>query len=382
MNSKMLPHWTVSLEGGPRRVNHAAVIVDHRIFMFGGYCMGEDYKQQRPIDVHVFNTYSYRWKKIISKQADELTEIPYMRYGHAAVTIGEIAYLWGGRNDSDGACNKLFSFNTCTGKWSKEKVNGSYPGARDGHAMCVVKGNIYMFGGYEEVAEQFSNEMYKLDMNGMIWLLIHHLEGHPANWRDFHTLTSCGDLIYVFGGREDLNGPIHRRQEVYDNALKVFCTRTKTWFEPVHVDSKRPVGRKSHSAFVYKGCLYIFGGYNSVYNQHFNDLWKYDPETRRWSEIRTIGNRPNPRRRQCVCLFEDRLFIFGGTSPASECGGQLLGTDELHDHHDTHTLDFSPSLKTLCIMVIVKHKLNQLSLPAPLRWEIKMAVTPNNITRL
>jgi len=52
----MLPRWTVSLEGGPRRVNHSAAIVGHRIFMFGGYCVEDDYDQPTPIDVHVFNT--------------------------------------------------------------------------------------------------------------------------------------------------------------------------------------------------------------------------------------------------------------------------------------------------------------------------------------
>lgn len=47
--------WTVHLEGGPRRVNHAAVAVGHRVFSFGGYCSGEDYETLRQIDVHIFN---------------------------------------------------------------------------------------------------------------------------------------------------------------------------------------------------------------------------------------------------------------------------------------------------------------------------------------
>ncbi|XP_026692479.2 kelch domain-containing protein 3 [Ciona intestinalis] len=376
----MLPRWTVSLEGGPRRVNHAAVIVNHRIFMFGGYCMGEDYNKLRPIDTYALNTYSYRWCKISSNQKDN-DEIPFMRYGHAAVAIGEVAYLWGGRNDSEGACNKLYCFDTDNLHWTKLNVQGNCPGARDGHAMCVVNGNIFMFGGFEELAEQFSNEMYMLDVSTMTWVFITEMEGKPANWRDFHTLTSSGDMIYVFGGREDLNGLLYTRHEVYDNTLKVFCTRRKKWFEPVHTDSKRPVGRRSHSAFVYKGCLYIFGGYNSIYNKHFNDLWKFDPETRRWSEVETLGKSPQARRRQCACLFEDRLFIFGGTSP-SETGvmSHLLGNDVLLDHNDTHILDFSPSLKTLCMLSVLKHNLNQSWLPAPIRWEIKMMVTPNSLT--
>lgn len=48
--------WTVHLEGGPRRVNHAAVAVGHKVYSFGGYCSGEDYDTLRQIDVHVFNT--------------------------------------------------------------------------------------------------------------------------------------------------------------------------------------------------------------------------------------------------------------------------------------------------------------------------------------
>ena len=48
--------WTVHLEGGPRRVNHAAVSVNDKIFSFGGYCTGDNYKDTRPIDIFVLNT--------------------------------------------------------------------------------------------------------------------------------------------------------------------------------------------------------------------------------------------------------------------------------------------------------------------------------------
>lgn len=48
--------WTVHLEGGPRRVNHAAVSVADKIYSFGGYCTGDDYRNKRPMDVHVLNT--------------------------------------------------------------------------------------------------------------------------------------------------------------------------------------------------------------------------------------------------------------------------------------------------------------------------------------
>jgi hypothetical protein len=52
--------WTVHIDGGPRRVNHAAVCVGDRIFSFGGYCTGDNYKDAMPIDVFVLDTRTYR----------------------------------------------------------------------------------------------------------------------------------------------------------------------------------------------------------------------------------------------------------------------------------------------------------------------------------
>ena len=38
--------------------------------------------------------------------------VPYMRYGHTASLIGTKVYIFGGRNDQDGACNTLYCFDT------------------------------------------------------------------------------------------------------------------------------------------------------------------------------------------------------------------------------------------------------------------------------
>ncbi len=37
-------------------MNHAAVAVGDKIYSFGGYCTGDDYKRKRPMDVHVLQT--------------------------------------------------------------------------------------------------------------------------------------------------------------------------------------------------------------------------------------------------------------------------------------------------------------------------------------
>lgn len=163
------------LEGGPRRVNHAAVAVGHRVYSFGGYCSGEDYETLRQIDVHIFNAVSLRWTKLPPVRPavrGQVPVVPYMRYGHSTVLIDDTVFLWGGRNDTEGACNVLYAFDVNIHKWSTPRVSGTVPGARDGHSACVLGKTMYIFGGYEQLADCFSNDIHKLDTSTMTWTLI------------------------------------------------------------------------------------------------------------------------------------------------------------------------------------------------------------------
>lgn len=380
--------WIVHLEGGPRRVNHAAVAVGDKIYSFGGYCTGEDYKIQRPMDVHILDSVSLRWiaLSIPESGSQQYFSAPFQRYGHTAVPYGELIYIWGGRNDIS-ACNQLFCFNTVTLQWSKPKTQGQAPGARDGHSSCVINSKMYIFGGYEEELDQFSQDVYVLDFKTMIW---HHIKakGRPPRRRDFHSATAIGQYMYIFGGRGGRIGLFYSQDdEIYCNQIMCFDTINQTWNE-LKTTGPRPLGRRSHSAFLYNGDLYIFGGYNGIYNLHFADLFRFDPVSCQWSIVKPCGQGPCTRRRQCCCVIGHKVFLFGGTSPYPS-GTQpptvlphTEGTDAtLMDHSDLHILDFSPSLKVLCELVVVEYGLDKNYLPADIRWELAAMTTNNNISR-
>lgn len=68
---------------------------------------------------------------------------------------------------------------------------------------------------------------------------------------------------------------------------------------------------------VYNKKMYIFGGYSSIENKHYNDLREFDTETNSWRLIKPlcgIDNIPLPRRRQCTVIVGNRVFLFGGTT--------------------------------------------------------------------
>ncbi|XP_041352699.1 kelch domain-containing protein 3-like [Gigantopelta aegis] len=381
-----MQRWTVHLEGGPKRVNHAAVAIGDKIFSFGGYCTGEDYKTTRPMDVYVLDTISLRWRvlPIVPASHPDYPCIPYQRYSHTAVAVGDCAYIWGGRNGKDGACETLYQFDSTTNRWSRPVVYGNIPGARDGHSACVINNKMYIYGGFEVEVDRFFNDVHAFDFNTMTWMEVKTL-GRPACWRDFHTATAVGSTMFVFGGRSDEGGDLFTNNEIYCNKMQTFNTLTNTWHEPVtHGD--KPPGRRSHSSFMYCGMLYVFGGYNGLYDCHYNDVHKFDPEQMRWSCVKVWGQGPCPRRRQCCCMIGEKVYLFGGTSPKSPEAGTrrnqlpLLESD-LIDHSDLHILDFAPSLKTLCEIFVLNLKLDTSCLPVDIRWELAAMTTNNTISR-
>ena len=241
-----------------------------------------------------------------------LSNIPFQRYGHTVVANGDLIYLWGGRNENC-ADNTLYCFDTVTRGWlSRPKVTGFIPGARDGHTAVVINNKMYIFGGYEELWERFSNEVFVLDLITFVWKN-QSVMGTPPSWRDFHSAVAFDQKMYVFGGRSDRSGPNHSDREVYSNTIMYFDSKTNTWVTP-EIRGTLPLGRRSHSSFVYNNEIYIFGGYNGKSRTHFNDLYKFNPKTMVWYEVLAKGkHKPCARRRQCCCLVGDRLFLFGGT---------------------------------------------------------------------
>lgn len=84
-------------------------------------------------------TVSLRWTKLPPVRPavrGQAPVVPYMRYGHSTVLIDDTVFLWGGRNDTEGACNVLYAFdvseygsqrgcvlpNDASGKWAGNGV--------------------------------------------------------------------------------------------------------------------------------------------------------------------------------------------------------------------------------------------------------------------
>uniref|UniRef100_A0AAF5PSP2 Kelch domain-containing protein family protein n=1 Tax=Wuchereria bancrofti TaxID=6293 RepID=A0AAF5PSP2_WUCBA len=383
-------YWTITIEGGPKRVNHAAVALNDQIYSFGGYCSGELYDGSQPVDVHVLDTGNYRWRKLTVRTDNNESKTtypsvsqnnwPYQRYGHTVVEYNGKAYLWGGRNDEFGACSKMYCFDPEAVTWSVVPSEGEAPPARDGHSAVVVDDLMFMFGGFEEDSQRFSQETFAYNFKRRKWYEL-KTTGELPQWRDFHTACVINKKMYIFGGRSDLHGAFHSSRDYYSDVLKVLNLKTGRWEDP-KVTGDCPCGRRSHSAWVRNNKMYIFGGYLGTENRHLNELHEFDPATSCWRRLKPFGTGPSPRRRQCVVVVGERVFLFGGTMPSNS-----KKMDPVHsglcDLSDLHVLDYAPTLKDLAANAVIRNGLNERFsdlIPSDLKQDLRMMTQPNKIT--
>lgn len=153
--------------------------------------------------------------------------------------------MWGGRNNAV-ACDTLSCFNTKTYEWSTPPVSGMVPDAKDGHSACVINNKMYIFGGFEYVTDQYSQEVHCLDLETFVWRFIDASGAIPSP-RDFHTAVSYNNNMYLFGGRGDPVNSSNLTEERYCSQLFYLDTIKEKWVM-VNAQGNCPEGRRSHSA--------------------------------------------------------------------------------------------------------------------------------------
>ncbi|CAD5232183.1 unnamed protein product [Bursaphelenchus xylophilus] len=401
--------WTVSVGGGPKRVNHAACAIGTKIYSFGGYCSGETPTRTAPLDVHMFDTETMKWTRVFGEEpevrysskslssevsifedevdwdtdmsyeedmtqgdydwhynpllndglaivddSNDFQDVPFMRYGHTAVAYNGKAYIWGGRNDEYGASQRLYEYDPEKNSWQSIPPANGAPPARDGHTAVIYGHEMIIFGGFEEENQRFSQECYSYNFVTREWKLIKTTKT-PPQYRDFHAACIFEDKMYVFGGRCDERGQYHSNADFYDDVLRYLDLKTLEWIEPV-VEGDLPEGRRSNAMWVQNGMLYMFGGYNSKSDEHYGDLRRFNPKTGEWKRLSLPGDGPSARRRQCSVMVGEKMYLFGGTMPhpIKKNGGLL-------DLGDLFVLDYGNVLTSICLDVLDKNGLLEMA---------------------
>ncbi|XP_065895258.1 kelch domain-containing protein 3-like isoform X1 [Dysidea avara] len=134
--------------------------------------------------------------------------------------------------------------------WIACDTSGEVPAARDDHGCTVIGSVMFIHGGYCEMESQFTNTLYGLNLETIIWTKYPDKSTRVVE-SDFHTAIAVGqDKIIVFGGRFDELASMFSARDIYDDKFYCYDLHKLVWSEMVTTGYK-PAGRRSHCA----GCM-------------------------------------------------------------------------------------------------------------------------------
>eukprot|EP00127_Corallochytrium_limacisporum_P001316 Clim_evm6s51 gene=Clim_evmTU6s51 len=123
------------------------------------------------------------------------------------------------------------------------------------------------------------------------------------------------EQLFVFGGERMENHKHH-----VNNELLTYKPSTNEW--SIHMSSYAPKPRCGHHGAVrpvFGGQIFVFGGeFTSPTGsqfRHYNDLWLFHVEDRKWEQIKQQGDIPSPRSGHRMILIPGppvSIVLFGG----------------------------------------------------------------------
>uniref|UniRef100_A0A0D3H439 Nitrile-specifier protein 5 n=1 Tax=Oryza barthii TaxID=65489 RepID=A0A0D3H439_9ORYZ len=198
------------------------------------------------------------------------------------------------------------------GTWVKLEQKGDGPGARSSHAITLVGGTAYAFGGEFTPRVPVDNAMYAFDLKSQCWSALDASGDVVPPPRVGVTMASVGATVYVFGGCGDA-GRL--------NDLWAYDVAAGRW-EALPSPGEACKPRGGPGLAVAGGKVWVVYGFSG---EELDDVHCYDPGTGAWSTVETTGgggggDKPSPRSVFCAAGIGKHVVVFGGEVDPSDLG--------------------------------------------------------------
>jgi serine/threonine protein kinase/N-acetylneuraminic acid mutarotase len=178
------------------RVSHTSSVVGNKMYVIGGYFFKSITHQNAYNDVFCLDLATNVWTMIEPTGA-----VPPARFGHWAVVLDKKIYIFGGKTVDHKAMNDMFVFDTETNTWTQQiTAVGFVPIARSEASAALLPGTktIVMSGGISINTLAFQDVFY-FNTETCEWQVAWF--DVPLEPVHAHTLSIIDDTMYVFGGR-------------------------------------------------------------------------------------------------------------------------------------------------------------------------------------
>jgi hypothetical protein len=200
------------------------------------------------------------------------------------------------------------------GTWTRLVTTGSAPSERSTPAVAAIGHDVYVFGGArdDDITGDVAiyDDLHRFDTRTRRWDVLTPVGPTPPP-RVFAAAVAHDRRMVMFGGA--LFGPFFSDFTPYGD-LWAYDVDANRWTE-LHPVNAGPAPRSRPSAWIVGDKLYVFGGVNAFF-QVQNDLWVYDLRRNAWTELIPPGAAGSPPPRHEAAAFTrphgERLVIYGG----------------------------------------------------------------------
>lgn len=236
---------------------------------------------------------------------------PPIRVCHGALVYKDSLFVYGGHVPSDqgdyitSVRSDLWEYKINTHEWKKvcnfEPLTETSP--------ILYNDKMYIFGGFINSWRTSTIIEYDFQTKKHAKTSTEDTQsaaGAPPKGRSAYSAVVYKNCMYIYGGWDG-----HESM----NDIHCFNLDTKQWVQ----QSEQPASTvapcvRSHSAWVWKDSMYIWGGFGQ--NGHPTELCRYnfleEDISKRWTQVPVKGTPPCGRSRMKCVVSEDRVFILGG----------------------------------------------------------------------
>lgn len=216
--------------------------------------------------------------EVPAQPSDARLGIPPGRYGHTAVVVKDLLYVFGGQGQY-GSLNDLwvFDFEACT--WSLIDVVGAPPSARAGHCACLSDDVMFIFGGKDVQPGSDAvtyNDLYGFDVKESEWLTIETKWRRPAGG-DGCAMASSNGILYVLSSSD-------ATAEMLVWCLQLSAHGALRWTQ-VPRSGQLPTPRTNYVACTYGPNWVIHGGRVLHQEQALGDTYVFHFSTAEWARL-------------------------------------------------------------------------------------------------
>eukprot|EP01125_Pyxidicula_operculata_P020603 TRINITY_DN7648_c0_g1_i1.p1 TRINITY_DN7648_c0_g1~~TRINITY_DN7648_c0_g1_i1.p1 ORF type:complete len:541 (-),score=75.33 TRINITY_DN7648_c0_g1_i1:69-1691(-) len=245
------------------------------------------------------------WKSY--PESSQTGDIPPSRQNHCGDSFENTLILFGGAGEIKNAANfrglnDIYMYDVETNNWRFLQTTGTIPSPRICSTGKIWGSKFVLFGGFEGTSRL--NDVHILDLETKVWSCPSVANSHLIEPRSHHDAFVIGSKYFVFGG---LSGVLNNRL----NDVQLLELETMKW-STIETKGEKPPPRLSANICVWQNKLVVFGGYTG--GKRLNDIYVLDLGTKTWSDPLTSGQEPSPRYGSSMNVVGSHLILIGGNT--------------------------------------------------------------------